>query len=342
MSSEMNNIVNALQNAINAKSKKGGAYDTSATVTRIDGNTAWVHIPGGVDETPAKLTINASEGDTVQVRVSNGRAFLIGNATSPPTDDTTAIYARKIAYKAENQAASAQETADDAQGTAVNAKETAEAILVYDHDYRYVTEMVDGESHLMAIFEARLYRGGVDIHATQDPELFTWYLKTEDGTTDLGYGYTKKIDTTECGYGAEVIGKYTTTDDATVLDINGNTLTDTTNTDFTVRADGESVRVRDLTVSTTLYPTEKILIVGNEDEHLVTVQTLSDVVDKHYVFTQGTPSDIWEIPHNLNKYPSVDVVDSAGTHVVGDIEYIDVNNLTVTFSGGFAGKAYLN
>ena len=70
---------------------KTSAYDTTATVTRVEGGIAWVHIPGGVTETPVKLTINAKAGDTVQVRVSGGRAFMVGNASAPPTDDTVAV-----------------------------------------------------------------------------------------------------------------------------------------------------------------------------------------------------------------------------------------------------------
>ena len=65
-------------------------YDTSAEVRRIEGGTAWVHIPGGVDETPVKLTIACKPGDTVQVRVGGGSAWLVGNASAPPTDDTRA------------------------------------------------------------------------------------------------------------------------------------------------------------------------------------------------------------------------------------------------------------
>ena len=78
--------------------KKGtSAYDTQATVTRVEGDTLWVHIPGGVDETPIQRTIAASEGDVVQVRVSGGNAFAVGNASAPPTDDTTALLAKLIA-----------------------------------------------------------------------------------------------------------------------------------------------------------------------------------------------------------------------------------------------------
>ena len=76
------------------------AYDTPATVTRIEGDVAWVHIPGGVDETPVRLTIAAKAGDTVQLRVGGGTAWLVGNQSAPPTDDTTAIEAKKEAVKA--------------------------------------------------------------------------------------------------------------------------------------------------------------------------------------------------------------------------------------------------
>ena len=68
-----------------AGKKETKPYDTQATVTRVEGQTVWVHIPGGVDETPIKRTVNAKEGDIVQVRVSGGSAWLMGNASSPPT-----------------------------------------------------------------------------------------------------------------------------------------------------------------------------------------------------------------------------------------------------------------
>jgi len=54
----------------------------------VSGSTAYVHIPGGVAETPVTMTIACKKGDTVQVRVSGGRAWIVGNETAPPTDDT--------------------------------------------------------------------------------------------------------------------------------------------------------------------------------------------------------------------------------------------------------------
>ena len=64
--------------------------------------------------------------------------------------------------------------------------------------------------------------------------------------------------------------------------------------------------------------------------------------DKHFVFDQFDPKSTWEITHNMNKFPSVYIVDTANSVVEGLVEYIDKNSLTVTFNFPFSGKAYLN
>jgi hypothetical protein len=51
---------------------------------------------------------------------------------------------------------------------------------------------------------------------------------------------------------------------------------------------------------------------------------------------------VWTIQHNLGKFPSVSIVDTGNTTVISQIDYIDNNNLTITNSAQFAGKAYLN
>lgn len=114
------NIINTLIESMQATEKKPKAYDTGATITRIEGSTAWVHIPGGVDETPVKLTIDAKVGDEVQVRVSDGQAFLVGNATSPPTDDTVAEQAVEEITKVSKTVNVAAEKADAAARIAGN------------------------------------------------------------------------------------------------------------------------------------------------------------------------------------------------------------------------------
>jgi hypothetical protein len=68
----------------------------------------------------------------------------------------------------------------------------------------------------------------------------------------------------------------------------------------------------------------------------------SIVGDLNFTFTQVTAASSWDITHNLGKFPSVSVVDSAGTNVVGQVDYGDENTLRINFTAAFAGVAYLN
>ena len=70
--------------------------------------------------------------------------------------------------------------------------------------------------------------------------------------------------------------------------------------------------------------------------------TLASASDKTYVHDQAIPSETWTITHNLGKFPSVSVVDTQKTVYWGNVEYINSNQLKVTFSAGFAGQAFLN
>tara|TARA_R100001443_G_C3299255_1_gene164843 strand:+ start:447 stop:770 length:324 start_codon:yes stop_codon:yes gene_type:complete len=82
-----------------------------------------------------------------------------------------------------------------------------------------------------------------------------------------------------------------------------------------------------------------------------TVQAQSLVVDSegqvfkqnaHFIFVQSTPSTSWSVTHNLKKYPSVVVVDSAGTVVIGSVTYNSTSAVTLEFENAFSGKAYFN
>ena len=64
--------------------------------------------------------------------------------------------------------------------------------------------------------------------------------------------------------------------------------------------------------------------------------------DKNFVFNQAVPSTTWTVTHNLNKFPSVSVVDTGGTVVVGSYTYGSNNQTTLNFTHAFAGKAYFN
>lgn len=62
----------------------------------------------------------------------------------------------------------------------------------------------------------------------------------------------------------------------------------------------------------------------------------------NYVHTQAVPAADWIIAHGLARYPSVTVVDSAGTTVIGNVEYISPNEVAIHFTAAFGGFAYLN
>jgi hypothetical protein len=64
-----------------------------------------------------------------------------------------------------------------------------------------------------------------------------------------------------------------------------------------------------------------------------------------YIFTQASPSTTWSIPHNLGyRYVQVEPVDSSNKSFVGrydypDINFVDTNNVTLTFSTAVSGYA---
>jgi hypothetical protein len=60
-----------------------------------------------------------------------------------------------------------------------------------------------------------------------------------------------------------------------------------------------------------------------------------------HVHIQGSPSASWLITHGLGGKPSVTVVDSAETVVIGEVTYISSTQVRIDFSSPFSGSAYL-
>lgn len=70
----------------------------------------------------------------------------------------------------------------------------------------------------------------------------------------------------------------------------------------------------------------------------------SDITHSHstYVHDQVAATEVWTIIHNLGRHPNVTVVDTADSVVYGDVTYVSNNQIQLTFSAAFSGKAYLN
>lgn len=75
---------------------------------------------------------------------------------------------------------------------------------------------------------------------------------------------------------------------------------------------------------------------------LTQIGSVANITTSTFVFEQGVASSVWEIQHNLNKYPSVSVVDSAGNEIIAEVRYSDLDNITITMTGAFKGRALLN
>lgn len=75
-----------------------------------------------------------------------------------------------------------------------------------------------------------------------------------------------------------------------------------------------------------IWPAEPVYVAANTRRH---------------VHTQAVASSIWTITHTLAGRPSVMIVDSSGTVVIGDISYNSDTEVVVSFSAPFSGYAYL-
>ena len=100
----------------------------------------------------------------------------------------------------------------------------------------------------------------------------------------------------------------------------------------------------------TLLPDLSNRVTTLEAHEVETQQTIEEIQqeietldsDKHFTYRQSTASDVWVITHNLGKYPSITVVDSAGTVVVGEIILQTTEQAVIRFNSSFSGKAYCN
>ena len=86
------------------------------------------------------------------------------------------------------------------------------------------------------------------------------------------------------------------------------------------------------------------MIVESEERVFLSNQEKTALLSftESYVHDQLSSSAVWAVMHNLNKYPNVTILDSAGTLVIGEIEYLSKNSLILRFAAEFSGKAYLS
>lgn len=59
-------------------------------------------------------------------------------------------------------------------------------------------------------------------------------------------------------------------------------------------------------------------------------------------YSPPSAQDTWVIPHNLEAYPSVTIVDSFGNEVYANTQHLDKNTLSISFLVPFSGTASLS
>jgi hypothetical protein len=62
---------------------------------------------------------------------------------------------------------------------------------------------------------------------------------------------------------------------------------------------------------------------------------------RRYVHTQQSAATTWTINHSLGGRPSVTIVDTAGTVVIGEVKYNSDSQVVLEFTSAFSGFAYL-
>ena len=136
------NSIGRILNLLRKETPSPGT-DYTGTVTKVEGGMAYVQLAGAdINDTPVKMSVNAKKGDTVRVRVNKGRAWLVGNDTAPPTDDT---YAKESEVILSNEIKKTNVTVKTVEGTAAEARKIAGNT---DQYFWHVTSGTDTGAHL--------------------------------------------------------------------------------------------------------------------------------------------------------------------------------------------------
>lgn len=92
----------------------------------------------------------------------------------------------------------------------------------------------------------------------------------------------------------------------------------------------------------TINGVNALILNANGTIRLSQIGTIATITSNTFIHEQRVASSIWYIQHNLDKFPSVCVVDSSGSEVICEVEYADSNNVVLIMRSPFKGTAYLN
>ena len=70
--------------------------------------------------------------------------------------------------------------------------------------------------------------------------------------------------------------------------------------------------------------------------------SVNSKVGGNFVYETSHKMASWEINHNLNKFPNITLVDMANNMIMGEVKYVDLNRVIVSFTEPICGKAFLS
>ena len=90
------------------------------------------------------------------------------------------------------------------------------------------------------------------------------------------------------------------------------------------------------------FPAGAVHVAGSGQVPAGDLQAVLDAIvsGQQYTHYQMQAASVWSVSHGLGRVPAVTVVDSAGEVVIGDIDRVDDDNLTISFTAAFSGTAY--
>lgn len=65
-------------------------------------------------------------------------------------------------------------------------------------------------------------------------------------------------------------------------------------------------------------------------------------VNAGYTHNQAVASDFWTIDHNLGYRPAVTSYDTADDQIIGNVDHVTANSLTIEFTTAVSGVAYMS
>lgn len=172
-----------LQSIQEQEKHKTQPLDTVGEVKRVDDDYAWIQFAGATEPTPVKKTISVKKGDKVPVRVSKGSAWIVGNETAPPTDDTLAKKAMSQANNAGRTAKRASDLSIIADVMYYLASDQEEGVTTEDEGWtKEPQEVTESLPYLWAYHD---YERGNGKHFKSEPVIIAMYAEGGKGIDNL-------------------------------------------------------------------------------------------------------------------------------------------------------------